>query len=236
MDYAKSYMNATTLADRIRQSATQGTTTKAGLASRETTRQEYEDNLEVVRAKYLNSIRNMFADVLPPIEEAEKDIKDYLGETDKPRPQRNPNYWADSPFMSETSLPETEDNVAAILATIKVRESGGDYNVKNPEGSASGAYQMIDSTWQSLSQKYGIGTEYSSAKDAPPEVQDAVAGNYVREILLQNNNDVTKVPLVWYTGNAQGKISKKAIELNNGLTPQEYQNNWMRAFNKMVGN
>lgn len=95
---------------------------------------------------------------------------------------------------------------------------------------------MIDSTWQSLTKKYGIGTEYKSARQAPPEVQDAVAATYVREILLENNNDVTKVPLVWYTGNAQGEMSEEAIAANDGLTAQQYQNDWMRRYNKMLGN
>jgi hypothetical protein len=62
-----------------------------------------------------------------------------------------------------------------------------------------------------------------------------VAATYVREILLENNNDITKVPVIWYTGNAQGKISQKALDVNNGLTPAEYQNDWMRRYNKMLG-
>jgi hypothetical protein len=86
-----------------------------------------------------------------------------------------------------------------------------------------------------MTKKYGIGTEYKSAKEAPPEIQDIVAANNVREILLENDNDITKVPLGWYTGNPRGEISQKALDVNNGLTPAEYQNDWMRRFNKMLG-
>ena len=122
-------------------------------------------------------------------------------------------------------------NVEKILATIRTKESGGNYGAQNPGGSASGAYQFIDSTWQSLTQKYGIGTEYSKAKDAPPAIQDAVAAAYVQDILQNNGNDVSKVPLVWYTGNAAGNISASAIAANNGLTPQAYQADWMSIYN-----
>lgn len=123
-----------------------------------------------------------------------------------------------------------------ILATIKQRESQGNYSSENPAAgaTASGAYQFIDSTWQSLTAKYGIGTEYTRAVHAPPEIQDAVAKEYVKEILKQNNGDVSKVPLVWYTGNAAGKISAAAIAKNGGLTPQQYQANWMKDFDKFA--
>ena len=106
-------------------------------------------------------------------------------------------------------------DTAKILATIKQRESGN-YTETARGSSASGAYQFIDSTWQDLTKKYGMGQEFQRAKDAPPQVQDAVAAAYVNDILRANNGDVSKVPLVWYTGNAQGKMSDAAIASNNG--------------------
>lgn len=122
-----------------------------------------------------------------------------------------------------------------VLQTIKTRESGGDYRIRSDSSSASGAYQFIDSTWQSLTQKYGVGTRYRRAYQAPPEVQDAVAAAYVDEILRQNNGDVSKVPVVWYTGNAQGKMSAKALKVNRGLTPQAYQKKWMKDYYRITG-
>jgi hypothetical protein len=236
MDYARSYMNTAGLADRIRESATKGETTTKGLASRQTARQQGEEGLETVRAKYFNDIRTMFSETLPSQEQSTSEIENYLAFKDgSPMAKRNPDYWENEPLLAPITAAETDENVRAILETIKEKESGGDYRIKNPNASASGAYQMIDSTWKSLTTKYGIGTEYKSAKEAPPEVQDMVASNYVREILIENDNDVTKVPVVWYTGNAQGKISQKNLELNNGLTPAEYQSNWMRTYNKMLG-
>jgi hypothetical protein len=124
-----------------------------------------------------------------------------------------------------------------ILETIKSVESAGDYTTPNKAGasSASGAYQFIDSTWQSLTKKYGIGTEYARAMQAPPDVQDAVAAKYVEEILAQNNNDASKIPLVWYTGNAQGQMSSKALAANKGQDASAYQAKWLNAFENRGG-
>ena len=121
-------------------------------------------------------------------------------------------------------------NIEKILATIRTKESGGDYGAQARGSTASGAYQFIDSTWNSVTGKYGIGQEYRRAKDAPPAVQDAVAAAYVQDILRNNGNDVSKVPLVWYTGNAAGNISASALAANNGLTPQAYQADWMSIY------
>ena len=113
----------------------------------------------------------------------------------------------------------------AILATIRHMESRNQYDAQNPTSSASGAYQFIDKTWQSLTKKYNVGTEYPQAKLAPPPIQDLVAGKYAKEILTRANGDVTKVPVVWYTGNVRG-ISKAA-------TPEQvaaYQQKWLAVY------
>lgn len=125
--------------------------------------------------------------------------------------------------------------VDQILATIRQRESGGNYQASAKGSTASGAYQFIDSTWQSLAKQYGVGTQYQRAKDAPKDVQDALAGRYVEGILKKANGDVSKVPLAWYTGNIEGKMSAKALAANNGLTPEQYQRKWLEAFNKNAG-
>jgi hypothetical protein len=120
-----------------------------------------------------------------------------------------------------------------ILATIRQRESGGNYTAQAKGSSASGAYQFIDSTWQNLTKKYGIGQEFGKAKLAPKEIQDAIAQAYVKDILKEAGGDVSKVPLAWYTGNIQGKISQSALAANSGLTPETYQSKWMGEYNKM---
>lgn len=53
----------------------------------------------------------------------------------------------------------------SIPESIVMCESGGDYRAENPSSSASGAYQIIDSTW-------GGYAGYGHASDAPPHIQD----------------------------------------------------------------
>lgn len=235
MNYEDNYTRAVSLAERLKEAQMQKP--RRGFAERLQESEQIEQDFTVTIAKYIDSVRGMLQRDVPTQEERASEIGAYLqsGE-DVPTPKRNPNYWQDAPFLAEMSVPETDDNVRAILEALKSKESSGDYNAKNKKSSASGGYQMIDSTWRSLTKKYGVGTEYKTAKEAPPEVQDVVAGNYVREILLDNNNDVTKVPLVWYTGNAKGQMSEEALAANDGLTAQQYQNDWMRRYNKMLGN
>jgi len=52
-------------------------------------------------------------------------------------------------------------------ACIRHYESGNDYFAQNPASSASGAYQFLDQTWQSVTGLSG------RAKDYPPATQDA---------------------------------------------------------------
>ena len=51
-------------------------------------------------------------------------------------------------------------DVPRVLDTIRTLESGGDYTIKAAHASASGAYQIIDSTWAAWSAAAGVGTEY----------------------------------------------------------------------------
>lgn len=149
-----------------------------------------------------------------------------------PPEKTNKSFWKDvvGPMFG---FGGGEGSTDKILETIKKRESGGNYQAQAKGSTASGAYQFIDSTWQSLTKKYGIGSEFKSAKMAPKEIQDAVAKKYVDEILKQSGGDVSKVPLTWYTGNPQGKMSASALAANNGLTPEAYQNKWMADYNKV---
>ena len=126
--------------------------------------------------------------------------------------------------------PPVTGTTAQILSTIRIKESGGNYQAQSRVSTASGAYQFIDSTWRGVTRKFNIGTEYQRAAEAPPAVQDAVAAAYINDILRANNNRVEVVPLVWYTGNAQGRMSEAALAVNRGLTAETYQRNWMITF------
>jgi len=227
MDYAKGYKTASSLADSIRQAALSGNKVKvgSGLASRMAkTEQKSESSTDLV-AQYMSFTKDLFEPVA-----AQK--------------QQMPTTPAGSPVGAVNtsgsltgfiSADVSDKGIRRILSALKSKESSGDYNAKNPKSSASGGYQFIDSTWQSLSKKYGVGTEYKTAKSAPTEVQDVVAAMYVQDILAENNNDVTKVPVVWYTGNSTGRMSEKALTANNGLTADRYQADYMRRYNAMSG-
>ena len=122
-----------------------------------------------------------------------------------------------------------DTDVEKIMATIRKRESGGNYSIKTKMGStASGAYQFTDSTWQSVAKKVPGASKYNSAYQAPQEVQDAVARKYVEDILKESGGDVGAVPRKWYTGNIQGKMSAKAIAQNRGLTSEKYEAGFMK--------
>lgn len=126
--------------------------------------------------------------------------------------------------------------IEAILATIRGKESGGNYTVKNKYASASGAYQFVDGTWRDLTRRYGIGTQYRSAKTAPPQVQDAVARRYAADILRRHGGDVSVIPRVWYTGkNTKGTAADNVVpypQYGNKETPAQYAASWLRRFNQ----
>jgi hypothetical protein len=127
-------------------------------------------------------------------------------------------------------------STADILKTIRTRESNGDYTTPNKAGasSASGAYQFIDSTWQGLTKKYGIGEEYSRAMEAPPNIQDSIAAKYVEDILARHNNDVSWVPREWFAG-PDGQMSEKEQSANRGVTVEGYVDNWLKEHAKNSG-
>ena len=66
---------------------------------------------------------------------------------------------------------------SSVLAQIQTHESGGNYTVVNPAPgtTASGAYQFQNGTWQFVAQQTGVGTQYATAAQAPPSMQDANA-------------------------------------------------------------
>ena len=116
----------------------------------------------------------------------------------------------------------------AVLATVRTLESGGDYTSRATGSSASGAYQFIDTTWAG----YG---GYSQAWQAPPLVQDAMAGEQLSGILDAHDGDVTVVPVVWYLGHLPVPGSPEwdtvpAQRAGNQLTPREYQARWLAEY------
>jgi hypothetical protein len=74
-------------------------------------------------------------------------------------PQQGP--WSSNPFLS----------------TLVSAESGGRQgpNVRGDGGQAKGFFQFHDPTWQQYARNVPGASQYRSAEDAPPEVQQAVA-------------------------------------------------------------
>lgn len=70
-----------------------------------------------------------------------------------------------------TAGPAAAATGVPVLEEIKQCESAGNYQAQNPSSTASGAYQFLDTTWQSLEASAG----YARAADAPASVQDAAA-------------------------------------------------------------
>lgn len=116
-----------------------------------------------------------------------------------------------------------------ILATIRHQESTGDYTVQAAGSSASGAYQFTDPTWNNFQ-------GYRSAHEAPPQVQDAKAREYLRSILEQTNGDWTLVPAMWYVGHVPEGDEWDQVpvpDAGNVLTIREYQTRWLTTYEQI---
>lgn len=116
------------------------------------------------------------------------------------------------------------------LATIRQRESGGNYTAKNGNSTASGAYQFINSTWRGLG-----GDQYApTAREATPEQQDAIARAYVERILDTNGGRIDAIPRSWYVGNPNAADGYQPPGAGNeGFTVGRYVNGWMGTFNQV---
>lgn len=73
--------------------------------------------------------------------------------------------------MSDRLL--TAPRYSSLADMVKAFESNGDYSARNQGSTASGAYQFTNSTWRRYAGTQ-IASQYPTAADAPPAVQDAV--------------------------------------------------------------
>lgn len=107
--------------------------------------------------------------------------------------------------------PNNPQEIDMVLATIRQQETGGSPDSYTKIGASSsrdaGAYQFITSTWQGVTNKYQIGTEYPTADAAPPAIQDAVARAYVTDILKNNGGKLSSVPTAW-NGTRPGYVNQ----------------------------
>lgn len=123
-----------------------------------------------------------------------------------------------------------DTNMAAVLATIRQVESGGNYKAKAPRSSASGAYQFTDATW-------GGHGGYQRAVNAPPAVQDERAINHVTNILNTTGGDVTLIGPIWYIGHTPSADEWDRVPFRsagNVLTPRQYQTKWLTIYSQLA--
>lgn len=132
----------------------------------------------------------------------------------------------------DAPAPEGVGNVSIefVLATIRTRESGGNYTARANKGTASGAYQFVDGTWNN----YG---GYPSAWMAPAVVQDEKATLLAQPILTRWG--LSGVPVAWYYPLA---LTRPALmdtiphpEYGNTLTVREYQTLWLATYQQIAG-
>ena len=120
--------------------------------------------------------------------------------------------------------------LANVLATIRTKESGGDYRAHAGTGSASGAYQFTDDTWNDF-------RGYAHASDAPASVQDEEAGLHVAPLLAHFG--LAGVPVGWYYPAALNDPSwmdrVPHPEHGNTLTVRQYQTAWLAIYTQIAG-
>ena len=120
--------------------------------------------------------------------------------------------------------------LANVLATIRAKESGGNYHAHAGTGSASGAYQFTDNTWNNF-------RGYAHASDAPASVQDEAAGLHVAPLLAHFG--LGGVPVGWYYPAALNDPSwmdrVPHPENGNTLTVRQYQTEWLAIYTQITG-
>ena len=136
-------------------------------------------------------------------------------------------------IIAKKNISTTTPSIARIMATIKGQESGGNYVIPNLAGdsSATGAFQFTKGTWQGLTKQFGIGTEYSEARLAPPEIQDKIAEKYIEDILKRHNGDVSWIPREWFAG-PKGYLTEFEQSKNPTMSLENYISNWMAKYEK----
>lgn len=102
-----------------------------------------------------------------------KNEHQYLSTKETPQNKASKTYTAKSYKDEDKTV-----NVNSHLQAIKYRESRGDYRAVNPSSGASGAYQIMDSTWSAFAPSQYKGMK---ASQAPKAVQDKVAQKIYNE-------------------------------------------------------
>jgi hypothetical protein len=90
------------------------------------------------------------------------------------------------------------DLLGRLMAAIRTKESGGNYNARGPStryGVARGAYQFLPSTYSGFARQVGVNpSDWSRAS------QDRVARHAMATYLRQFGNDPARAAVAWYAG------------------------------------
>lgn len=117
----------------------------------------------------------------------------------------------------------TNSSIDRFLQVLAHGESRGNPTAKNPNSTATGKYQYIDSTWRARAALYGPSGNYSEAYLAPEEVQDAVAYIEYAQKFQSLNNDIFKLAVSHFYPIANEKPNLLDVfPPSNSITPRQY--------------
>ena len=247
MDYARNYLNTSSLADRIRESAATGKATKvsSGLGARQersAAREEQEADFGTVRASYMNSIRDMFSGFVSAPEEEE--VAPVLQAAEPMRFAGAGDYTAyqtgnQSLHVDMADFTREGVDLLAMSQSVKDIESGGgNYQARGPvvkkgmyKGQqALGAYQVMPGNLPSWSEA-ALGRVVSEEEFlADPAIQDTI-------FLHQMTNSIDRYGTaedavsVWFTGKP---VAKAGNVSDDYTTAPEYLNKYASGYNARV--
>ncbi len=138
--------------------------------------------------------------------------------------ERRP-FYDPTDCVGGSSSTATGGDVDRFLQVIAFNESSGsgDYIAEAPGSSASGRYQYIDDTWNSVKQAYPPAIPYARASQAPGPIQDAVAKIEYEKKFKDLGNDIFKLALShFYPAAIDDPSLLDVIVGSNTITPRQY--------------
>ena len=115
----------------------------------------------------------------PQTEQTQQPKQETTEQTQQPKQETTEQASTTSNESSSNEASEGSSGVNAHLQQIAQRESGGDIHATNPSSGASGKFQFLQSTWDSVAPAQYQG---QPAGNAPEAVQDAAAQKLYDEV------------------------------------------------------
>ena len=135
--------------------------------------------------------------------------------------ESNGNYGAVNYTAVNVGFPKTVDT--SNMSLSEVRDYQRSMLAAGASSSAIGPYQTIGSTLDTWAKSAGVSPDTKMTQ----ETWDKIGSAGVDLSLKAAGGDVSKIPLIWYTGNAQGKSSS--------ASPSQvaaYQQKWLNSYDK----